>query len=244
LRDGPNWLSGVVHGPQVRLPLAELRKAVPQRYPIRDYPDITHSRHCQYPVPDWDVAYALTEGREVSNPRPMQTANIFRLSHPHAIGFITYSEGCHDDVNKCVWSALGWDERTEVRNILREYARYFIGPGYEDRFADGLLELEKNWVGPVLKNAAIEGTLARFRAMEKSAEPAVKLNWRFQQALYRAYYDAYVRARLLHETEAENAALAKLREAKTLGAAKAMDDAEAILDRAAKERPAPELRAR
>src|SRR5262249_1150919 len=103
LHEGPNWLAGVVHGPQVRLPLPELRNAVPQRYPIRDYPDITHSRHCQYPVPDWDVAYALTEGREVSNPRPTQTANIFRLSRPHTIGFITYSEGCHDDVNKCVW---------------------------------------------------------------------------------------------------------------------------------------------
>ena len=43
---------------------------------------------------------------------------------------------------------------------------------------------------------------------------------------------------------AENAALAKLREAKTLGAAKAMDEAEAILNRAAKEPAARELRAR
>ena len=69
------FLSGIVHGPQVRLPLAELRKALPARYPIRDYPDITHSRHCQYPVPDWDVSFALTEGREGSNPRPTQTAD-------------------------------------------------------------------------------------------------------------------------------------------------------------------------
>jgi hypothetical protein len=244
LHANDEFLTGIVHGPQVRLPLAELRKAVPARYPIRDYPDITHSRHCQYPVPDWDVAFALTEGREVSNPRPVQTANIFRLARPHTVGFITYSEGCHDDVNKCVWSALGWDERADVRDILREYARYFIGPEYEERFADGLLALEKNWVGPVLKNAGIDGTLNAFRAMEKSATPMVKLNWRFQQALYRAYYDGYVRARLRHETEAENAALAKLREAKTLGAEKAMSDAEAILDGAAKERAAPELRAR
>ena len=26
----------------------------------------THSRHCQYPVPNWDLAFALTEGREVN----------------------------------------------------------------------------------------------------------------------------------------------------------------------------------
>ena len=67
----PAWLGGVVFGPQVRMPLPELRKAVPAQYPIRDYPDITHSRQCQYPVPDWDLAFALTEGREVINPRPL-----------------------------------------------------------------------------------------------------------------------------------------------------------------------------
>src|SRR5262249_35260469 len=153
--------------------------------------DITHSRHCQYPVPDWDLAFALLQGREISNPRPLAMANIFRLSRPHTAGFLTYSEGCHDDVNKVVWSALGWDERADVREILREYGRYFIDPAYAERFADGLLALEKNWEGPVLKNAGIDAALREFQALEQSASPAVKLNWRFQQALYRAYYDAY-----------------------------------------------------
>src|SRR5262249_58647580 len=50
----PKWLAGVVHGPQVRMSLADFRNAVPARYPVRDYPDITHSRHCQYPVPALD----------------------------------------------------------------------------------------------------------------------------------------------------------------------------------------------
>ena len=53
---------------------------MPKRYPIRHYPDITHSRQCQYPVPDWDLAYAVTEAREVINPRPLDEATIFRLS--------------------------------------------------------------------------------------------------------------------------------------------------------------------
>jgi len=244
LRQGPEWLAGVVYGPEVRLDLQALRAAVPKRYPIRNYPDITHSRHCQYPMPDWDVAFALTQGREVSNPRPMQTTAIFRHGRPHTSGFLTYSEGCHDDVNKMVWSALGWDEGADVRDILRQYARYFIGPGWEDRFADGLLGLERNWTGPVAENTGIDDTLKHFQAMERAASPRVKLNWRFQQALYRAYYDGYIRARLRHETDAEEAARAKLREADKLGSLKAMAEAEAILDRAARERPAPELRAR
>jgi hypothetical protein len=244
LKEEPPWLAGVVYGPQVRLSLADLRRAVPRRYPIRNYPDITHSRHCQYPVPDWDLAFALTEGREMSNPRPLQTANIFRLCRPYTAGFITYSEGCHDDVNKCVWSALGWDERADVREVLREYARYFIGPAYEERFADGLLALEKNWEGPVLDNGGIDATLADFRAMEKAATPAVKLNWRFQQALYRAYYDGYLRARLRYEHGLETAAVAKLGEARLLGSRRALDEAEALLDRATKEPVAQDLRAR
>ncbi|KAB2659699.1 MAG: hypothetical protein DVB31_15495, partial [Verrucomicrobia bacterium] len=68
-RDQPAWLGGVVFGPQVRIDVGELRARVPARYPIRNYPDITHSRQCQYPVADWDVAFALTEGRECINPR-------------------------------------------------------------------------------------------------------------------------------------------------------------------------------
>jgi hypothetical protein len=244
LRAEPAWLGGVVAGPQVRVDLPELRKLVPARYPIRDYPDTTHSRHCQYPVPDWDVAFALTIGREGSNPRPTQMAAIFRHSRLNTAGFITYSEGCHDDVNKMVWSALGWDERADMREVLRQYARSFIGPAFEDRFADGLLGLEKNWVGPVLDNDGIDDTLARFRLMERDASPAVKLNWRFQQALYRAYYDGYVRARLRHETDADAAARARLRDANSAGSLKAMAEAEAILDRAAKEPPARALRAR
>jgi hypothetical protein len=93
----PAWLSGVVYGPQVRMSLPQLRAAVPARYPIRHYPDITHSRSAQYPVPDWDVAYALTEGRESINPRPVDEANIFHLMQPYTIGFLAYSEGCNDD---------------------------------------------------------------------------------------------------------------------------------------------------
>jgi hypothetical protein len=240
----PKWLAGIVYGPQTRVPLPKLRERLPKRIPMRDYPDITHSLRCQYPVPDWDVAYAVTEGREVCNPRPVQTARMFRYGRAGTIGFITYSEGCHDDVNKMVWSALGWDDRADVKDVLRQYGRYFIGPALGERFAEGLLALEKNWQGTVLEYAGIDQTLKQFRAMERDAGPREKLNWRFQQADYRAYYDAYVRARLKHETAALDAAVAKLRAAKTAGSHQTIADAEAILDRAAKERVAPDLRAR
>ena len=65
-RDQPSWLTGVVFGPQVRVSLPKLREAVPERYPIRHYPDITHSRQCQYPVPNWDASYAVSEAPNAS----------------------------------------------------------------------------------------------------------------------------------------------------------------------------------
>jgi len=240
----PAWLSGVVFGPQVRLSLPQLRAAVPKRYPIRHYPDITHSRQCQYPVPDWDLAYALTEAREVINPRPLGQARIFRLFEPYTIGFLAYSEGCNDDVNKIVWSALGWDPDADIFEVLREYSRYFIGHRYADSFAQGLLALERNWQGPLVANTGVYTTLEQFRSMEKSASPQELLNWRFQQALYRTYYDAYTRSRLLDETRLEEQAHEKLRAARQTGSLGAISEAEAILERALRDRAAPDWRAR
>src|SRR5207245_1282742 len=157
LQTEPAWLGGIVHGPQVRMSLKQLRDVVPKKYPIRNYPDITHSLRCQFPVPDWDAAFAVTQGR------------------------------------------VAW---------------------------------EQNVHGPVLTNAGITANVQQFQAMEKTATPQDKLNWRFQQALYRAYYDAYVRSRLLYETQLEEQAMGVLREAKQLGSLLAMNQAETQLDQA------------
>lgn len=242
LKQEPEWLSGVVFGPQQRTPVDVLRNRVPQRYGIRFYPDITHSLRAQYPVPDWDLAYALTLQREPINPRPLDQATIFRLLQPvQQPGFLTYSEGCNDDVNKFIWSGLGWDPDQPPVEILRQYARYFIGGEIDEAFAQGLLSLERNWRGPLKSNTGVDTTLAQFREMEARATPAQKLNWRFQQALYRAYYDAYVRARLTAESAQEDRAMALLRRAKASGSLAAIAAAEEAL------RPAPvaaDLRAR
>ncbi len=226
----PAWLAGVVFGPQIRASLPELRKLVPGRYPIRHYPDITHSLRCQYPVPDWDTAYAVTEGREPINPRPLGQARIFRLLQPYTIGFLTYSEGCNDDVNKTLWSALGWDPDADTTEVLREYSRYFIGERYRNSFAQGLLALERNWQGPLAANAGVYTTLGQFQALERAASPGDLKNWRFQQALYRAYYDASVRRRLIEETAAEERAMEALGRAASAGTPAALAEAERLLD--------------
>src|SRR5206468_8952495 len=93
-------------------------------------------------------------------------------------------------------------------------------------------------------NEQVYSTLEQFQSMERAATPQDTGNWRFQQALYRAYYDAYTRRRLLYENAAEAEAMDKLRAAKQAGAATAMAEAEARLDRPASDRVARDWRAR
>jgi hypothetical protein len=243
-REHPSWLTGIVFGPQVRLSLPELRRRVPKQYPIRHYPDITHCRQCQFPVPRWDLAYALTEGREPINPRPRDQAQLFRALQKDTIGFLTYSEGCNDDVNKAVWSALGWDPETDVASLLHEYSRYFISDRDADSFAQGLLALERNWDGPLAANEGVPETLRLFQELERAATPQERLNWRFQQALYRAYYDAFLHSRLRYEQGLEARAMERLGRAKQTGSLPAMAEAEAILQEAVTQPAARDLRAR
>jgi hypothetical protein len=244
LDKNPAWLTGLVFGPQVYGSLEEFRALTPKRYPIRFYPDITHSIHSEFPVPDWDMAYAATEGRETINPRPIDETAIFQRYQRFAVGTVTYSEGCNDDVNKFIWSGLLWNPDATPKSILADYARFFIGDSMADDFANGLFALEQNWRGPLASNRQVPVTLAQFKDMERHATPQQRLNWRFQEALYRAYYDEYEQSRLLSEMRQEEMATAVLASANRLGSLKAMAEAEAILDADARTADAKEYRAR
>ncbi|MBI5095223.1 MAG: hypothetical protein HZB26_22665 [Candidatus Hydrogenedentes bacterium] len=239
-REHPTWLGGLCEGPSSP-PIAELRKNLPKQYKLRMYPDITHNKLSQYEVPWWDQAYANTLGREAINPRPTQYQTIHNWFAPYCDGFISYSDGVHDDVNKTVWSALSWDVNTPVRDILVDYARLFFGPAVAEDAADGILALEKNWRGPLLTNGAVEGTLLTWQGLEKRA-PELADNWRWQMCLVRANYDAFLRRKLVNETTLEEQANAILLDAGRRGADKAITEASAVLNRSVNEPVSPELR--
>jgi hypothetical protein len=154
----PDWLGGLVAGPSSP-PIPQTRVRLPQRYGLRDYPDITHTVRCQFPVVWWDPAFNLTLGREPVNPRPVFYKLIQNYFGPYTRGFITYSDGVHDDVNKTVWSLLGWNPELEPREILVQYTRCFFGAAVAESAADGILALEKNWEGPLAENGSVDATL-------------------------------------------------------------------------------------
>ena len=239
-RESPAWFAGLVAGPSGP-PIAETRRRLPAKYKLRLYPDITHNKLCQYQVPEWDQAYALTLGREAVNPRPAEYAVIHNRWAAYSDGFISYSDGVHDDVNKTVWSALSWDPALPVRDILIDYARAYFHPAIAEETADAILALEKNWHGPLVDNGSVEGTLQSWQELERKA-PQLSGNWRWQMCLLRANYDAFVRRRLIRETKLELEANRAMLRPGDPGAA--MNAAMSILNQAVERPTSPELHAR
>ena len=234
------WFGGIVFGPWIKTPIKEIKERLNPGIPIRRYPDITHSLSSQYPIPHWDLAYAITLGRECINPRPNDQKIIHNAFDQYAQGSISYSEGTNDDVNKMIWSDQDWDPETPVMETLRDYARYFIGPKYIEAVSHGLMALEKNLQGPLLTNDGVFRTLQQWQDLEKKATKKVLGNFRFQMGLIRAYFDAYQYRRLIYETELEQQAREILSTAKVIGAIDAIIKAKKTLYRAKQEPIMPE----
>ena len=239
-KNKPDWLAGVVSGPSSP-DMANTRYRLPKQYKHRHYPDLTHTVRCQYPTENWDQAFALMEGREISNPQPVYYAKIHNRFAPLTDGFLSYSDGVHDDVNKVIWSQMSWDPTKDVRDVMVEYARLFFGYAISEQVADGILALERNWVGPVEENGGIETTFAFWKNLENQ-NPGLKLNWRWQQLIMRAYYDTYVKRRKLYEQKLERQANTVLEKASEKGVLKSMETALNIVNEADKSPISPELR--
>ncbi|RQP18579.1 hypothetical protein [Parapedobacter defluvii] len=227
------WFGGVVFGPWVSMPIAEIRNRLSPEIPIRRYPDITHNISCQYPVPDFDLTWALTLGRESINPRPREFKHIHNLFESYAIGGITYSEGTNDDVNKFVWSDQDWDSSTPVVETLRDYARLFLDPLLVEPFVLAIFALEDNLRGSPLTNGGMIRTLDKWRYLEQHSPAGKASNPRFQMGLIRAYFDAYTYRRLTWETYLEQQAWDVLRGAAPETVDNALTEAIALLKKGA-----------
>ena len=232
----PEWLGGIAFAPWIKTPLPKMRAIVDPDIPIRRYPDITHNVACQYPVKEWDLAFALTLHRECYNPRPKAMKAIHNALDEYGCGSLTYSEGINDDINKFIWGDQDWDPEMSVIETLRDYARLFISPEFSEELAQGFMAQERNWEGPLAGNTQVEVTFQQWLDLEREVSPRVKENYRFQMGLIRAYYDAYVRRRLINETMLEYRAMDVLRSAAKKGALAAVGEAERIL-RKAKDEP-------
>ena len=171
---------------------------------MRFYPDITHNLRCEYPVnfleDDWHFSYAATLSRESVNPRPTELHTLHRIFSPYTIGSVSYSEGVHDDLNKAVWSALEFNANTPLREILLDYARCFMYGSDEEKIADLILLLEKNWQSAPEENPCIDLAYKGFCKLKKDY-PHLSENWRFTQLYFRACCDKLVKMRSAFELQ-------------------------------------------
>ncbi len=239
-KEDPDWFTGIASGPSSPS-MADTRARLPKKYKHRHYPDITHTVRCQYPTPRYDQAYALTLGREPVNPEPFFYAEIHNRYAPLTDGFLTYSDGSHDDMNKIVWSRKGWDTKEDVTDIVEQYVRYFFGTNPADHVSDAVLSLENNWRGPVEANGGIEMTFNRWQELEK-AYPQLQKNWRWQMFVLRSYYDTYVRRRKIYEQKLEKEANSIMAQAPVIGPEEAMKQALAKVNEADQINPSAPLR--
>jgi len=239
-KNNPDWLTGVVTGPSSP-DLAATRFRLSKKYMHRHYPDLTHTIRCQYPTLNWDQAFALTEGREVSNPQPVYYSKVHNHYAQFTDGFLSYSDGCHDDVNKITWSQMAWNPERPIRDVLVEYTRFHFGSAVAEAAADGILGLERNWIGPTEENGGIELTYAFWKNLD-ARHPELKNNWRWQIMNMRATYDVYVKRRKAYEQKLEKEANEILLQAPKTGAEPAMKQALEIVEKADKEPVTNELR--
>lgn len=223
MKEHPDFIDGVVTGPNAAFPLDILRRYLPKEYPIRLYPDITHNLRCEYPVhfdrDDWNYALAAVNGRESINPRPTEYKKIHSDTKGYTVGSVSYSEGVNDDINKAVWSALEFDSSTPLREILEDYSRIFFPTADYEKAADGIFGLEKNWEGAPEENPCIENTLTLWEELGKET-PSLLNNWRYIQCLFRARCDAFVRRKVMFENslikQAKRTAAYDIREAERI----------------------------
>ncbi|UBM57181.1 hypothetical protein LAG90_10145 [Marinilongibacter aquaticus] len=216
----PEWLGGLVGGPSSP-PLKTLRKNLPKPYLLRDYPDITHTVRCQYPLWWWDPAFNFVLGREPVDPQPLRFQNIFIQTQAYTDGFVSYSDGIHDDLNKMLWSQLGMQSQSDLRDIVVDYANYFLSSPSAELAADALFALETNWVGAIKTNGGINATLGLWDSL--SAEHNVDENWRWKMYWVRASLDAFIRNRFIYEEGLEQKANRILLQAKELGSHTCME---------------------
>ena len=162
----PTWLYGMVYGPWTKRGIPEIRADLPSQYKIRHYPDICHVRWCQYVVPKWDRAWAQVWDRNKSiYAMPKMMRDIHNATRSDTVGFVAYNHtGSYNDLNKFIFSAMGWDPTADINDILYDYARVFFSYDYRD-YPDGDFDhnmivdmkdyalLARDWVTGKMNNA-------------------------------------------------------------------------------------------
>ena len=248
----PSWLYGMVYGPWTKRGIREIRADLPSQYKIRHYPEICHVRWCQYPVPKWDRVWAQIWPRNHSiYMMPRMMAQIHNATRQDTVGFLPYNHtGSYNDLNKFIWSAMGWDPDAKVSDVLYDYGKVFFAYDFKrhpdgDNSSDskdsiieagasavarGLELLEENWTGHLADNTSAEEALKLWKNIATNMG-GVGSNWRLELFLYKAFLDAQVKRKYDAEMQYERQAYETLKQAQMIGVSTVVKNARTALAR-------------
>lgn len=228
----PDWIDGVCFAPWEQDTITEMRNKLPAKYKdtIRNYPDISHNSNCQFPVPEWDDAFALTLGREGNNARPRAMKHIHNMIEPYTIGSITYSEGIHDDINKTIWCDQDFDSAMPVSETLEDYVRLFIDSTIAKPLSEIILEAENDWKGPILENDGIDTVYDSMCSLDRNVSESIRDNFRYQMIKLRVFSDYWTKQKYREDRRLEKKAREVIGNAAVIGADQAIREARSFLN--------------
>ena len=116
----PPGSGGVVYGPGTVLTSASAG-AAPGAQALPNPPLPRHHAQQDQPVQRSGLGSGVRRDRGPRGDQPTPLAakpGTSACCSPPPTAFISYSEGCNDDVNKAIWSALNWDPDSDIVEVL------------------------------------------------------------------------------------------------------------------------------
>lgn len=188
------WIDGLMIDAHGDFPKFVLENPLPRKIPIVTFPEI--SMYKRWP---WGGYGAVA--------MPARFERLFRQCEKVVDGFMFYSEGLYEDINKFLVTRLYSDPSANWRAIMKDYARLFL-PGiapddfvefcemleesHEFPVADAHLEARPPAPGFFVKYGPRAKEIAAFAAkLENDLVPGLRGDWRWRQIRLRAEIDAY-----------------------------------------------------
>lgn len=188
------WIDGLMIDSHGDFPKYALEHPLPRKLPIITFPEISMYR--RWP---WGGYGAIA--------MPARFERLFRQCERVVDGFMFYSEGLSEDVNKFIVARLYSDPSSDWQTIIRDYARLFLPGIAPDDFVRYCAMLEESHEFPI-QNAQLCGEPPsaeffatygpRTREIAAFAEkldcdilPSCRTGWRWRQLKIRADIDAH-----------------------------------------------------
>ena len=141
-KDESKWIDGLLIDSHEDFPEYPLTHPLPRKVPVITFPEIS-----MWGRQPWGGFGAIA--------MPARFERLFRQVEKLADGFMFYSEGLFEDINKAVVIRLYSEPKLTWREIVREYCRYEFPGADPEKFIELLICLENTQVLPNFKKNSL-----------------------------------------------------------------------------------------